>query len=109
MICISVEDFYEKTNSCRRLSRQEEIECAVRMKNGDADAREQLIESYLPAVASHIKRLAPHMQTLTLVLYCQQALEKAVDTFDFLQDGETFSHRLSWGLRQAAASYITRA
>ena len=62
MIYISIEDFYKKAESCHVLSRQEEIECAQQMKNGDAAARERLIESYLPMVAAHVKRTNPHMQ-----------------------------------------------
>jgi len=48
------------------------------------------------------------MQNLGMVLHCLQMLEKQVDKFNFQQDGETFTHRLSWGLRQAIASYIAR-
>ena len=106
MIFISIDDFYEKVNNCKVLSRQEEIECACQMKSGDASARERLIESYLPMVAARIKRTPSHMQGLKLVYYCQQALEKAVDSFDFLQESETFAHRLSWYLRQAVTKYI---
>lgn len=108
MVYISAEDFYEKAGACYILTRQEEIECAKQMKNGDRLAREKLIQSYLPIVAKHIKRKQPHMQTLSLVLYCVHALEKAVDSFDFLQDSEPFSHRLNWWLRQATTEYIVR-
>ena len=108
MIYISIDDFYEKASSCQVLGRQEEVECAQQMKNGDACARERLVQSYLPMVAGHIKHAKPHMQNLGLVLYCQQALEKAVDSFDFLQDSEPFSHRLSWYLRQAVVSYMVK-
>ena len=78
------------------------------MKNGDTIAREQLIQSYLTLVAAHVKRMKPHLQTFGLAMYCVQSLEKAVDSFDFLQDSETFSHRLSWWLRDATAKYIVR-
>ena len=105
---ISIEDFYKKADSCSNISRQEEIVCAKKMKTGDIVAREKLIQSYTPMVAGYIKHIKPHLQTLGLVLYCMQALEKAVDSFDFLQDSESFSHRLSWHLRQAAANYIVR-
>lgn len=105
---ISIDDFYTKAKACARLTRREEIECAKKMKNGDIAARERLIQSYIPMVAGHIKHMKPHLQTLGLVLYCMQALEKAVDSFDFLQDSESFSHRLSWWLREATAKYIVR-
>ena len=108
MVCVSINDFYQKADACFRISRQEEIECAKAMNAGDATARECLIQSYIPMVAGHIKHMQPQLQTLGLVLYCMQALEKAVDSFDFLQDSEPFSHRLSWWLRQAVANYIVR-
>ena len=108
MIFVSIDDFYEKAALCNVLSRQEEIECAIEMKNGDTAAREKLIQSYMPMVARHIKYAKPHMQNLGLVLYCRQALEKAVDSFDFLQDSEPFCHRLNWYLRQAIVNYIVR-
>jgi len=108
MLFLSIDDFYEKVSSCSTLNRQEEIECAGQMKKGDTSARERLIQSYMSMVAGHIKRLQPHIQTLGLVIFCMQALEKAVDSFDFLQDSEPFSHRLSWYLRQATADYIVR-
>ena len=108
MIFFNIDDFYGKADGYIRLSRQEEIECAKAMKNGDSIAREQLIQSYIPMVAAHVKRMKPHLQTLGLVMYCVNALEKAVDSFDFLQDSETFSHRLSWWLRDATVKYIAR-
>ena len=108
MVFVSIDDFYEKAGACRKLSREEEIQWAEKMKAGDPAAREVLIQSYLPMVARRIKWLNPHMQTLGMVIYCQHALERAVDSFNFLQDSEPFSHRLSWYLRQAVTSYIVK-
>ena len=109
MLYISVEDFYDKTKNCTRLSRQEEIECAKQMKAGDASARERLIESYLPMVVATVKRSPAFMQTLGFVFSCLNELEKAVDSFNFLQDGETFTHRLSWHMRQVTTRYIAES
>jgi len=106
MIFVTIEDFYEKAENCRALTRQEELECAEKMKLGDTGARTRMIESYLPMTAGHVKRAKPEMQTLSLVLYCVDALEKAVDSFNFFQESETFSHRLSWYLRNATVKYI---
>ena len=36
------------------------------------------------------------------------ALEQAVDHFDFAQSSETFTHRLSWYLRQATTKRIAQ-
>lgn len=108
MLYTSLEDFFEKVRSCRHLSRQEEREYALRMQQGDGSARQRLIEGYVPMVANHIRRVPANMQGLGLVLYCMQELERAVDSFNFLQDSETFTHRLSWHLRQATVKYIVR-
>ena len=108
MIFISIEDFYQKAESCHRLTREEEIQCAGQMKAGDTSARQRLMESYLPMVAGYLRRAKPHMQTLTLALYYVHALGRAVDSFDFLQSNESFVNRLSRGLRQATTSYMAR-
>lgn len=105
MIFLSVEDFYKKVESITVLDREDEIDCAKKMRNGDALARKRLIDSYLPMVAAHLKRLPAHLQSLGLILHCQQSLEKAVDSFDFIQNSESFSHRLSWHLRQTVTKY----
>lgn len=106
MVYISVDDFYEKVSSFSVMNREEELECAKQMKTGDAVARERMIQSYLPMVAAHIRHTGPDMQRLGLVYSCLKALESAVDSFDFFQGSEPFSHRLSWHLRQAVTSYI---
>ena len=108
MLFVSLEQFYEKAASCQALTRQEEKECAARMNNGDSAARRRLIEGHLPLVAARVKRAGKPMESLSLALYCLQALESCVDSFDFLQDGEPFAHRLNWALRQAVTRYIAR-
>ena len=108
MVFASLEEFYEKAAACRVLTRTEEKECARRMKDGDLLAQEKLVQSYLPSVAGYIRRIPPHQRTWGLAVYCTQALEKAVVSFDFLQGSETFSHRLNWWLRQATVRYAAR-
>lgn len=108
MLYISVDDFFEKVSTLSKIDRQEELYCARRMALGDSNARQRLILGYLPMVAGHVKRAPKQVQSLGLILYCYQALEKAVDSFDFMQESETFFHRLSWHLRQASAAYIVR-
>lgn len=106
MLYISADDFFEKTRRISPLSREEERVLAEKMKAGDSQARERLIAGYLPHVAGHIRQLPEQYHTLALVMRSCRALEKAVDSFDFLQDSETFSHRLSWWLRQTTVAYI---
>lgn len=108
MVFVSIEDFYEKVSKLQPITRAEELELAMLAKQGDLAAREQLVQGYLPMVAGHVRHLKQHMQTLGMALYCVQALEKAVDRFDFMQESETFTHRLSWYLRQATVEYIVK-
>lgn len=106
MVFASLEAFYEKAAVCVRLDRAAEREAALRMQAGDLSARSALIESYLPVAAGYVR----HSKTpcLGLAVYCVQALESAVDSFNFLQDSETFLHRLNWHLRQAGVRYLVR-
>lgn len=106
MLYTCVQDFFEKTAGQPRLSRAEERALALRMAQGDAAARHQLQGGYLPMVAGHLRHCAPHLQTLRHLYLCLQALDNAMDAFDFLQDSEPFSHRLSWHLRQATVRCI---
>ena len=106
MLFANVNDFYDRVKKMERLSRDEEKRNALLMQAGNLEARERIVESYMHQVASHIKRMSGDHQSLELVYRCVQALEKAVDSFDFEQDGETFTHRLSFVLRQESVRYI---
>ena len=106
MLFISADDFFDKVKSIKRITREEELEYARRMKDGDINAKTFLIMSYLPFAAGAIRHLKKEYQTLELVLRCCRGVERAVTTFNFEQDGETFSHRLSWWLRNIITRYI---
>lgn len=100
MLFISVEDFWAQARAVPRLSRAEEKALAQRMINGDQAARQALIRGYLPIAASAVRRAPQKLRTLRTAYACVAALEKGVDSFNFLQDGETFVHHLGWRLRQ---------
>ena len=106
MLYITIEDFYARAGETPRLTREQERTCAAAMAAGDTDARQRLIQSYLPYVASAIRRAPRQIQTLHTVYAAIAALEKAVDTFQFQQEGETFAHYLSWRLRQCLTRCI---
>lgn len=106
MLYISAEDFFEKTKGRKMLSREEEKSLAAQMRSGDADARQKIIDSYTSMVAAVCKGLKPQYRSLELIYRCLSALEQAVDRFDFLQDSETFTHHLSWVLRQTTTRYM---
>ena len=106
MLFIGIEDFYEKVGGIERISREEEKELAAKMRNGDGEAREKLIRAYLPFVAAHIRRAPEPIRTLNTVYECIASLEKAVESFNFLQDSEPFTHRLAWCMRQSITKCI---
>ncbi len=108
MVFISIEDFFNKTENLTRMTSEEEIECIRLMEEGDAAARERFIENYLPFIASLVKQAKPHLQTLGLVIYYIEALEKAIDSFDFSRGNEAFMHHLNRYFRQALTKYIVR-
>jgi DNA-directed RNA polymerase sigma subunit (sigma70/sigma32) len=108
MLIVSLDDFYEKVATMKKLSREEEKECAIKMAQGDMEARQMLINSYLPICAYRIKHHARPLRTMGLAVYYIRATEKAVDNFNFLQDSERFCHRLNWYLRNAMVAYIVR-
>ena len=106
MLFVSFEDFVNKAKEIPLIGREEDVAYAKNMSAGVLDARDHIIRGYLPYVAAHVRRLRKEYQSLELVLRCCVALEKAVDQFDFLQDSESFAHRLSWWLRQTVTRYI---
>ena len=106
MLFIGPDDFFRKVSHIPSISRERELYHAKKMLMGDMQAKESIILGYLPYIASFIRHQPSQNQTLELILRCCIALEKAVDSFDFLQNSEPFSHRLDWYLRQTATAYM---
>lgn len=87
------------------LSADEEINLAVRMAEGDIEARKRLSEANLRLVVSIAKRYVGRgMQFLDLIQEGNLGLIKAVEKFDHTK-GFKFSTYATWWIRQA----ITRA
>ena len=87
------------------LSSEEEIDLAIRITNGDVQAKQRLSEANLRLVVSIAKRyLGRGMQFLDLIQEGNLGLIKAVDKFDYTK-GFKFSTYATWWIRQA----ITRA
>ena len=106
MLFITVQDFYVQAANAKRLDRREEIACAARMQAGDTEAKDALVQSYLPFVAASVKRVSTGEPSLELICRFVCTLEREVEAFDFAQEGETFTHRLSLALKKAMAEYI---
>ena len=87
------------------LSSEEEIDLAIRIADGDVQAKQRLSEANLHLVVSIAKRyLGRGMQFLDLIQEGNLGLIKAVDKFDYTK-GFKFSTYATWWIRQA----ITRA
>ena len=101
-----INDFFNKATKAEKLSREQEIACAAQAKAKDAEAFERLIQSYLPVIASYLRRVGKEMQSMELLYRLLHVLRREADAFDFAQDSEPFMHRLSLRLKQAVTAYV---
>ncbi|MGI6072048.1 MAG: RNA polymerase sigma factor RpoD [Lachnospiraceae bacterium] len=106
---INIEDhvriYLKEIGKVPLLTPEEEVELAMRMEEGDEDAKAKLAEANLRLVVSIAKRYVGRgMQLLDLIQEGNLGLMKAVKKFDY-KKGFKFSTYATWWIRQA----ITRA
>lgn len=98
-------DFFAHAATMQRLSREQELEYARRMKEGEPTAKQVLTDSYLPVLASYLKRYVKK-PSLHLVYLGIQMLDAAVASFDFFQEDPSFSKHLGQEVKKLVARYI---
>ena len=106
---VSIEDpvrmYLKEIGKVPLLTAEEEKNLAMRMENGDMDAKKRLAEANLRLVVSIAKRYVGRgMFFLDLIQEGNLGLIKAVEKFDY-RKGYKFSTYATWWIRQA----ITRA
>ena len=101
----SVRMYLKEIGRVPLLSADEEVALALRIQEGDTEAKQELAEANLRLVVSIAKRYVGRgMQFLDLIQEGNMGLMKAVETFDHTK-GFKFSTYATWWIRQA----ITRA
>ncbi|WP_080874479.1 RNA polymerase sigma factor RpoD [Oceanobacillus timonensis] len=101
----SVRMYLREIGNVDLLSREEEIALAVRIEEGDTEAKRKLMEANLRLVVSIAKRYVGRgMVFLDLIQEGNIGLFKAVEKFDY-RKGFKFSTYATWWIRQA----ITRS
>ena len=97
--------FLKEIGKVPLLTAEEEVELAIRMSQGDEEAKRRMTEANLRLVVSIAKRHVGHgMLFLDLIQEGNLGLIKAVEKFDYTK-GYKFSTYATWWIRQA----ITRA
>lgn len=102
----SVKAYLKEIGSIALLSKEEELELAVRIEEGDELAREKMINANLRLVVTVAKRhvRGSNMGFLDLIQEGNIGLMKAVEKYDY-HKGYKFSTYAMWWIRQA----VTRA
>ena len=91
----------------RLLTREEEVSLAKRIEQGDARAREIMIESNLKLAISIAKKYAKYGSDLEdLIQEANIGLMRAVEKFDWRR-GYKFSTYACWWIKQAVTRYLT--
>ena len=97
--------FLKEIGKVPLLTAEEEVELALRMSQGDEEAKRRMTEAHLRLVVSIAKRYVGRgMLFLDLIQEGNLGLIKAVEKFDYTK-GYKFSTYATWWIRQA----ITRA
>ena len=93
------------------LTREQEINLAKKIKDGDVEAKQKMIESNYRLVINIAKKYYQNNKNLDfseLLSESQMGLIKAVDRFDY-EKGFKFSTYACWWIKQAIMAYINES
>jgi RNA polymerase primary sigma factor len=99
----SIQSYFKDINKIPRINKQEEIDLAKRISQGDKEAKNKLIEANLKLVVSIAKKFNYKSNNLSLLDLIQEGnigLHKAVKKFNW-QKGYKFSTYATWWIRQS--------
>ena len=105
MLYTCAEDFFKYASSIERISREDELKLGLKMREGDEDAKEQLIRSYIPVLAAYLKKYSRN-PSLSLVYFGLGVLTDSVTNFNFQIENPTFTRFLGDSVRQTITRYI---
>ena len=105
MLYNCADDFFRHAATVKRISREEEKELGLKMKEGDEEAKEALITGYLPVLASYLKRNFRE-PSLELVYRGLVVLSDSVQKFNFQIENPTFTRFLGFGIRKMVTRFI---
>ncbi len=97
-----LQKYLNEVNKIPDLSKEEESELFIKVKKGDKDAKEKIINAYLKLVVNIAKNLhknMPNISILDLISEGNIGLIKAVDKYD-INRGIKFSTYASWWIKQ---------
>lgn len=99
---------YKEIGKHPLLSRQQEIDLAIRMKGGDKRARDEMVSSNMRLAVSIARRYAnsPGVDFDDLVQESTIGLIKAIDRFDHTK-GFKLSTYATWWIKQAVRQHLT--
>ncbi len=98
--------YLKEIGSVALLSKEEEIELAKKMEEGDPEAKSRLVEANLRLVVSVAKRYTNRgLQFLDLIQEVNLGLIKAAEKYDYTK-GFKFSTYATWWIRQAIVRAI---
>lgn len=109
MLFISSDDFFEYVKNLRPLTIEEEKEFSFLLKNGDENAKNKLVDNYLPYVASIIKRNSRGKPSLELIYRAILDLINLLESYDFSKENGSFTRALSFKLRQTITKFIANS